>query len=149
MEGAFSFALNLGKVYNKGVLTGCGGCGYMATTRNDAGKIQISDEAIVVIAGMAALEVEGMADMSTSMAGEIVEKLGRKSSGKGVKIRRLEEGITLDLYVIMDFGVCIPEVALEVQRRVKNAVEKLTGLSILEINITVQGIRYKKEDVEN
>lgn len=122
----------------------------MATkTRTNEGKIQISDDAIVVIAGMAALEVDGMADMSSSMAGEIVEKLGRKSSGKGVKIRRLEEGITIDLYVIMDFGTCIPEVALEVQRRVKDAVEKLTGLSILEVNVTVQGIHYQKDTIEN
>ena len=112
------------------------------------GKIQIMDEAIVVIAGMAAMEVAGMAEMSSSMAGELVEKLGRKSSGKGVKVRRLEDGLTLDLFVVMEFGVCIPEVALEVQRSVKGAVEKLTGLSILEVNVTVQGIRYAKENKE-
>lgn len=112
------------------------------------GKIQIMDEAIVVIAGIAAMEIAGLADMSSSIAGEIVEKLGRKSSGKGVKIRRLDDGLSLDLYVIMEFGVCIPEVALEVQRSVKAAVERLTGLSILEVNVTVQGIRYMKDNKE-
>jgi len=110
------------------------------------GKIQIMDDAVMMIAGMAAMEVPGMADLNTSMADEIVEKLGRKSSGKGVKVKRNEEGLMLDLYVIMDFGVCIPEVALEVQRSVKSAIEKLTGFSVLEINVTVQGIRYHKAE---
>jgi Uncharacterized protein conserved in bacteria len=110
------------------------------------GKIQIMDDAVMMIAGMAAMEVPGMADLNTSMADEIVEKLGRKSSGKGVKVKRSEEGLFLDLYVIMDFGVCIPEVALEVQRSVKSAIEKLTGFSVLEINVTVQGIRYHKAE---
>lgn len=109
------------------------------------GKIQISDDAVGIIAAVAAMEIPGVADMSGTMAGEIVQKLGGKNSGKGVKMKRSEEGISLDLYIIVDFGVVIPEIAIEVQRQVKSAVEKLTGMAIIEVNVIIQGIKYLKE----
>lgn len=117
----------------------------MTDQKKSDGKVQISDEAIAVIASVAAQEIKGIAEMSSSIAGELVGKLGRKSSGRGVRIRRLDEGLVLDLYVIMEYGIAIPEVALEGQRSVKSAVERLTGLSVLEVNVTVHGIRYPKE----
>ncbi len=119
----------------------------MTDQKKMGGKVQISDEAIAVIASIAAQEIKGIVEMSSSIAGELVEKLGRKSSGKGVRIRRLDDGLILDLFVIMDYGIGIPQVALEGQKSVKSAVERLTGLPVLEVNVTVQGIRYPKEIV--
>lgn len=117
----------------------------MSKRDHSDGKIQISDDAIGIIAAVAAMEIPGIAEMSGTMAGEIVEKLGGRNSGKGVKIKRLEDGIALDLYLIVDFGVVIPEVAIEAQRQVKSAVEKLTGMVVVEVNIIIQGIKYQKE----
>ena len=88
----------------------------MTDQKKTGGKVQISDEAIAVIASIAAQEIKGIVEMSSSIAGELVEKLGRKSSGKGVRIRRLSEGLILDLFVIMDYGIGIPQVALEGQK---------------------------------
>ncbi len=117
----------------------------MTDQKKMGGKVQISDEAIAVIASIAAQEIKGIVEMSSTIAGELVEKLGRKSSGKGVRIRRLDDGLILDLFVIMDYGIEIPQIALEGQRSVKSAVERLSGLSVVEVNMNVQGIRYPKE----
>ncbi len=112
------------------------------------GSIKIADEVVGIIAGIAATEVEGVAGMSGGIVGGIAERLGRKNLSKGVKVEVGEKETAVDLYVVIDYGARIPEVAQEVQERVKKAVESMTGLKVVEVNIHVQGVTFAGEPVE-
>ncbi|MCL6561077.1 MAG: Asp23/Gls24 family envelope stress response protein [Firmicutes bacterium] len=112
------------------------------------GSIRIADEVVKVIAGLAAIEVKGVAGMSGGLVGGIAEMLGRKNLSKGIKVEVGEKEAAVDLYVIMDYGIRIPDVAAEIQEKVKNAVERMTGLVVVEVNVNVQGIAFASESRE-
>ena len=114
---------------------------------NALGTIHISDEVVSIIAGLAATEVEGVAGMSGGIAGGIAEILGRKNFSKGVKVEVGEKEAAIDLYIIVKYGVRIPDIALNVQEAVKAAIENMTGLSTVEVNVHVQGVGFP-EDVK-
>ncbi|WDV47939.1 Asp23/Gls24 family envelope stress response protein [Clostridiaceae bacterium M8S5] len=111
-----------------------------------SGEIKIADDVVGVIAGLAATEVEGIAGMSGGFTGDIAEILGRKNLSKGVKVSLDNSTTKVDLHVIVDYGSKIPEVSWKVQESVKNAIETMTGLEVLEVNIHVQGVKIKKEE---
>ena len=117
---------------------------------NSLGTIRIADEVVSIIAGLAATEVDGIAGMSGGLVGGIAEMLGRKNFAKGVKVEVGEKEAAADLYVIVKYGVRIPDVALAVQENVKQAIETMTGLSVVEVNVHVQGVGFpeteQKED---
>ncbi|MBC7344529.1 MAG: Asp23/Gls24 family envelope stress response protein [Clostridia bacterium] len=112
------------------------------------GSIHIADEVVAVIAGLAATEVEGVASMSGGFAGGIAEALGRKNLARGVKVEVGEKEAAVDLSIIVRFGVRIPDVALKIQENVKKAVESMTGLKVVEVNVHVQGVAFEKEEPE-
>jgi len=114
---------------------------------NALGTIRIADEVVSIIAGLAATEVEGVAGMSGGIAGGIAEILGRKNFSKGVKVEVGEKEAAIDLYIIVKYGVRIPDIALNVQEAVKAAIENMTGLSTVEVNVHVQGVGFQ-EDVK-
>ncbi|WP_278849275.1 Asp23/Gls24 family envelope stress response protein [Megamonas funiformis] len=114
---------------------------------NALGTIRIADEVVSIIAGLAATEVEGVAGMSGGIAGGIAEILGRKNFSKGVKVEVGEKEAAIDLYIIVKYGVRIPDIALNVQEAVKTAIENMTGLSTVEVNVHVQGVGFP-EDVK-
>ena len=114
---------------------------------NALGTIRIADEVVSIIAGLAATEVEGVAGMSGGIAGGIAEILGRKNFSKGVKVEVGEKEADIDLYIIVKYGVRIPDIALNVQEAVKAAIENMTGLSTVEVNVHVQGVGFP-EDVK-
>jgi len=108
------------------------------------GSVRIADEVVEVIASMAASEVEGVAEMSGGFVGDIANMLGRgKSATKGIKVEVGEKEATVDLFLAVEYGVSIPDVAQNVQKSVKEAIEGMTGLSVLEINVHIQGISFK------
>lgn len=109
------------------------------------GQIKIADEVVGIIAGLAATEVEGVAGMSGGLAGGIVEMLGRKNLAKGVKVEVGESETAIDLYIIVEYGVKIPDTSWKIQESVKNAVETMTGLNVVEVNINIQGVNMEKE----
>ncbi len=115
---------------------------------DQGGKISFEDEVIAIIAGIAATEVEGVAAMSGGIVGGIAEKLGMKNLSKGVKVEVGEKETAVDLYIIVEYGCRIPEVAWNIQENVKKAVESMTGLKVVEVNIHVQGINFEKETKE-
>ncbi len=117
-----------------------------ANKNQELGTIKISEEVVSVIAGLAATEVPGVAGMSGGVVNGLSEMLGRKNLGKGVKVEVGEKEVSIDLYLIVDYGVRIPEVAWNVQENVKNAVENMTGLKVVEVNIHVQGVNMDKEN---
>jgi uncharacterized alkaline shock family protein YloU len=124
----------------------------METTENQGhyvsdgdSNVKIADEVVGVIAGIAASEVEGVAGMSGSVVGGISEMFGKKSLNKGVRVEVGERQAAVDLYVVIEYGVRIPEVAQRVQENVKRAVESMTGLEVVEVNIHVQGVSFHQE----
>lgn len=118
----------------------------MPEALDDTGKIRITDDVVAVIAGIAATEIAGVAGMSGGIVGDVAEILGRKNLTKGVKVEVGQIEAAIDLYVIIEYGYRIPEVAWNIQEKVKEAVETMTGLSVVEVNIHVQGVNIVKPD---
>ncbi|MBF1704656.1 MAG: Asp23/Gls24 family envelope stress response protein [Selenomonas sp.] len=110
------------------------------------GTIRVADEVVSIIAGLATTEVDGIAGMSGGIAGGIAEILGRKNFSKGVKVEVGEKEAAVDLYIIVKYGIRIPEVALAAQENVKRAIETMTGLSVVEVNVHVQGVGLPEEE---
>ena len=118
------------------------------TEHNDVGLIRIADEVVGIIAGLAATEVAGVAGMSGGLVGGIAEILGKKNLSKGVKVEVGEKEAAVDLYIIVEYGVRIPDIALRVQENVKRAIESMTGLDVVEVNIHIQGVGFNQEGRE-
>jgi uncharacterized alkaline shock family protein YloU len=111
--------------------------------------VKIADDVVGIIAGIAAMEVDGVAGMSGGFAAEVGERmLGKKNLAKGVKVQVGEKEVAVDLYIVVEFGVRIPDVATRVQENVKRAVESMTGLECVAINIHIQGVSFKTEELE-
>ena len=115
------------------------------TEHNDVGSIRIADEVVGIVAGLAATEVPGVAGMSGGLVGGIAEMLGKKNLAKGVKVEVGEKEAAVDLYVIMEYGVRLPDIAIQVQENVKHAIESMTGLEVVEVNVHVQGVGFNAE----
>ncbi|OHX48774.1 Asp23/Gls24 family envelope stress response protein [Cytobacillus oceanisediminis] len=122
----------------------------MSPENSGLGKVEIAPEVIEVIAGIAASEVEGVAQMRGNFATGVVERLGKKNHGKGVKVELTEEGIKVDVYCLMKFGVSIPSVAQKIQDNIRQALLNMTALDAQEVNIHVVGIMFEnqKQEVE-
>lgn len=104
--------------------------------------IKISDEVIATIAGIEVTKVAGVAEMAGGFAGGISEVLsGKKNLSKGIKVERGEKNIKLDVNIIVEYGTRIPDIAFEIQNRVKKEVEEKTGLKVEDVNVNVQGIK--------
>ncbi|WP_161820925.1 Asp23/Gls24 family envelope stress response protein [Sporotomaculum syntrophicum] len=117
----------------------------MSEEKNGLGSIRIADDVVRIIAGMAAAEVPGVVGMSSGVVGGIAEKLGRKNLSKGVKVEVGEKEAAVDIFIVVEYGSSIPEVAAKIQDAVKGAVEKMTGLTVVEINVNVQGVAFANE----
>lgn len=111
--------------------------------RTDIGEIQIAPEVIEVIAGLATVEVKGVAGMSGGFAGDIAELLGRKNLAKGVKVEVGQREAAVDVSVIIEYGNRIPEVATEIQRNIKRSIENMTGLNVIEVNVHIHDVIFK------
>ncbi len=110
------------------------------------GNIKISVDVVTTIAGIAATEIEGVAEMYSSFAGGIAEKLGaKKNTSKGVKVEMNDDSAAIDLYIVVNYGVRIPELAWEIQENVKKNVESMTGLEVSKVNIHIEGVKFEKE----
>jgi uncharacterized alkaline shock family protein YloU len=112
------------------------------------GKVEIAPEVIEVISGIAAAEVSGLFAMRGNFASGVAERFGRTTHSKGVKVELTENGILIDLYVILYYGVSIPKVAQELQSSIRQTVKNMTALEIDEINVHVVGIQMDNIDGE-
>ena len=108
--------------------------------KDKIGEVQIADEVVAIIAGLAATEVEGVDSMAGNITNELVGKLGMKNLSKGVKVTVTEEHVSVDLSLNMKYGYSIPAVSEKVQDKVKTAIENMTGLTVLEVNIKIAGV---------
>ena len=119
-------------------------------------SVVISEDVVSVIAGIAVSEVPGVVDTAGGFAGGISEVLsGKKKLSKGIKVEVGEKETKIDVNIIVEYGTRIPDVAFEIQNRVKKSVKEMTGLDVLEVNVHVQGVRtsmdqeQKEEKEEN
>ena len=111
--------------------------------------IKISNDVVAVIAGVAVSEVQGVASMAGGFAGGISEVLsGKKNMSKGIKVDVQEKNTKIDVNIIVEYGARIPDVAFEIQKRVKKSVESMTGLTVTEVNVHVQGVNTNLEKKE-
>lgn len=112
---------------------------------NGIGSVTFADDVIAIIAGLAATEVKGVANMLGNMSSSITEMMGKKDHTKGVKVEVGTEEAAVDLYLVLNYGINIPDVCRAVQENVKKAIETMTGLRVVEVNVHVQGVKFEKE----
>lgn len=113
---------------------------------NKNGGVVISDEVISVISAIAAKSVEGVSGMQATVAGGIVEFLGKKNPGKGVKVSVTDNEVEIEISISIVYGAKIQEVAAQIQEKVKNEVEAMTGYDVKAVNISVDGVTMPKEE---
>ena len=106
----------------------------------DKGTVNISEEVVAAIAAIAISEVEGVYGLSSSFTADLAEMLGRKNLAKGVKLSIVDEVVTVECFVIIDYGSEIPTVAANIQDAVVTAVESMTGLKVAAVNVDICGI---------
>lgn len=113
---------------------------YNILDEGNIGAVQIADEVVAIIAGLAATEVEGVASMAGNITNELVGKLGMKNLAKGVKVEVTPEFVVVDMALNMEYGYSIPKTSEIVQEKVKAAIENMTGLHVSEVNVRIAGV---------
>ena len=111
-----------------------------------SGNIKISDEVVVTIASVAVSEIDGICGTGAGLVEGFARKFAKKPAGGGIKVTMTDTEASIDVNVIMSYGVRIPEVAWNVQDAVKREVELMTGLTVTKVNVRVVGIEVPQED---
>ena len=114
--------------------------------KDKIGEVQIADEVVAIIAGLAATEVDGVDSMAGNITNELVGKLGMKNLSKGVKVEVTEEHVSVNMALNLKYGYSIPDVCEKVQEKVKNAIENMTGLEVADVNIKVAGVEMENQE---
>ena len=108
------------------------------------GKVQIADEVVAIIAGLAATEVEGVASMAGNITNDLVGKLGMKNLSRGVKVDVLDNVVCVDLKLNLAYGYSLPETSRKVQDKVKASIENMTGLQVSDVNISISSVELEE-----
>lgn len=111
-------------------------------------QVNIANEVIATIACLSAMEVKGVAGMSGGVTGGFAEVLGKKNLSKGVKVEVKNNVISLHLNLIVDYGIAIPEIAWEIQDKVKNMVETMTAMKVTAVDIHVQAVKFPDGEIK-
>lgn len=114
-------------------------------TNNDYGKTVIANEVVAVIAGLAASDIPGVTSMSSGFVDDLTSSLGMKSTKRGVKVELIEDVAKISVSIVVDYGVRIPEVANNIRYSIIEAVQGMTGITVDEVNVYIQGVHLKKE----
>ena len=104
------------------------------------GEVKIASDVVAVIAGLAANEVEGVYSMAGNITNELIGRLGMKNMSKGVKVMMEEGTVRVDMALNMKYGYSIPRVTKQVQEKVSQQIENMTGVIVPEVNIRVAGV---------
>lgn len=115
---------------------------------NEDGVIKISEDVVAILADKAVRDVEGIAGMSGSLADSFAVVIGRKVSTKGIAVDIKDNDVVIHLHTVVKYGVRIPEVAWKAQEAVKTSVENMTGLNVLKVNISIEGVEFEKQEKE-
>jgi len=113
-------------------------------------EIKISDDVVATVAGVAVSEVSGVSSMAGGLAGELSGIFsGKKNMQKGIKVEVEGNKAKIDVNIIVEYGVRIPDIAFEIQNRVKKSVETMTGLKVEEVNVHIQGVDTEPKEKED
>ncbi|WP_461815796.1 Asp23/Gls24 family envelope stress response protein [Faecalimonas sp.] len=113
---------------------------YTIQSDENLGEVKIADEVVAIIAGLAAMEVDGVASMAGNATRDLIGKLGMKTLSKGVKVDVLEGIVTVCMNLNLKYGYSIKEISGRVQEKVKTAIENMTGLTVADVNIRIAGV---------
>lgn len=119
---------------------------YTIQSDEKMGEVQIADEVVAIIAGLAAMEVEGVASMAGNATRELISKFGMKTLSKGVKVDVLDGIVTVTLALNLKYGYSIMDVSAKVQEKVKTAIENMTGLTVADVNLKIAGVDMPPEE---
>ena len=111
---------------------------------NNIGTVQIADDVVAIIAGLAATEVQGVSSMAGNITKEIISKLGVKNLSKGVRVTVEEGSVCVDVAINVEYGYSVTDVSYKVQDKVKTAIENMTGLKADTVNVRVADITVVK-----
>lgn len=117
---------------------------YVLQEEEGKGRVQIADDVVAVIVGLAATEVKGVSAMAGNITNEIMSKVGRKNLAKGVKVSINKDKVKVSLAIMMEYGYNIPGTCSKVQDKVKSAIENMTGLVVTDIDIRIAGVDMQK-----
>ncbi len=110
------------------------------------GEVQIADDVVAIIAGLAATDIKGVAALAGNVTNEIISKLGKKNLSKGIKVQVMGNSVTVDMSLILAYGYSVPKVSAAVQDKVKSAIENMTGLVVDEVNIRIASVTNEKNN---
>ena len=117
---------------------------YVLQENESIGTVKIADDVVAMIAGIAATEVEGVNAMAGNITNELMSRVGMNKLTKGVRVEVRQGQVTVDLAVTMEYGYNIPATCQKVQARVKNAIENMTGLNVIDVNLRIAGINLQQ-----
>lgn len=117
---------------------------YMIESEAEFGQVQIADEVVAIIAGLAATEVDGVSAMAGNITKELIGKLGMKNLSKGVKVTVQNGVVEVELALNLEYGYSVPETSRKVQEKVKGAIESMTGLTVSEVNVRISNVVMNK-----
>lgn len=109
------------------------------------GEVQIAEEVVTIIAGLAATEVEGVCSMAGNITKDLVSRLGMKNLAKGVRIEVEEGKVSVFVAINIAYGYAIPTVSAKVQEKVKSAIENMTGLEVSTVNVRIADVDMKAQ----
>jgi len=118
---------------------------YVLQEDEKIGTVKIADDVVAMIAALAATEVDGVAAMAGNITNEVLSRVGVKSLNKGARVNVSNKKVKVELAVTMEYGYNIPATCQRVQNKVKSAIENMTGLEVLDVNIRITGINVAKE----
>ena len=118
---------------------------YTIHQDSQKGMVTIADEVVAIIAGLAATEVKGVASMAGNVTNELVSRLGMKNLSKGVRVAVNNNKVKVDLALNLSYGYSIPKTSQIVQDKVKGAIENMTGLEVVSVNIRIAGVDMAQE----
>ncbi|MBO4987744.1 MAG: Asp23/Gls24 family envelope stress response protein [Lachnospiraceae bacterium] len=118
---------------------------YVLEGNENLGSVQVADDVIAVIAGLAATEVDGVSAMAGNITNELMTKVGVKNLTKGVKVDIIGQDVTIDLSLMLDYGYNIPTTCGKVQEKVKSTVENMTGLNVTDVNVRIASVDMNKQ----
>ncbi len=117
---------------------------YTLKEDDKLGAVQIADDVVAMIASLAATEVDGVSALVGNITNELMSKVGMKKLTKGVKVEVLEGVVSLELAIMIEYGHNIPQTCQNVQKKVKNAIENMTGLTVSDVNIRIAGVNMQE-----
>ena len=112
--------------------------------QEELGSVNISEEVLAVIAGAAAMEVDGVSALGTTLTNDVAALVTRKSVAKGVHLEVEGEAVMVDVTILVKYGYVVPEVAKNVQDAIQNAARNTSGLDVARVNVTVSGVTFQK-----